>query len=209
MSMLLPEYHFIDGENLVMRYQAMLAEGRTPLPGTPHRKDVYVFPRSPEKTSVGDIRRISYYTSAAGDDDRIQEIAAELHALQYRCTDSTTTKEGHLHPRVFKKAKQTQKTRSVDINITIDALRHATNGTARHISIYSGDADFIPLIEELMHLGVDVHVKAFSSGLSPRMKTVADEFFLLDSFFFCIPSAPKDASAATGPGGAAPNPASP
>jgi uncharacterized LabA/DUF88 family protein len=183
--MLRPEFHLIDGENLVHRYQSMIADGRDPLPGVVHAKDVFVWHPSLIHELPGDIRRVSYYTSVVGDDDRVHEIAELIHGLTYSCVIPGVQKRGaKVCPQVFKKQKQTNKSRAVDINITIDAMRHASNGSAGHVSIYSGDSDFLPLIKELMRLGMEVHVKALSAGLGSAMRIASDQFFSLDHCFF-------------------------
>jgi uncharacterized LabA/DUF88 family protein len=181
--MLLPEFHFVDGENLVLRYQAMLESGRTARPGVIHERDAFVW--HPDFVGpVGDIRRINYYTSIPGDDQRVIDVAKRIRAIPYSCSVGQASKEGTVVPHVFKKAAKSRKSRAVDVNIVIDSLRHAGNGSAGHVVLYSGDADFIPLIEELMHIGVQVHVKAFSSGLSPLLSVVPDEFYSLDERLF-------------------------
>jgi uncharacterized LabA/DUF88 family protein len=50
--------------------------------------------------------------------------------------------------------------------------------------LLAGDGDYIPLIEEVMRQGKQVHLGAFSDGLSPRLPHIADEFVDLDKYFF-------------------------
>jgi uncharacterized LabA/DUF88 family protein len=178
-----PEVYLIDGENIVMRYQAMLAEGREPLPGIVHVPDVFVW--SPDLIHEwADVRRVVYYTSAVGDADRIHALTKQIRSLQYRSRDATTIRDGNVVASVFHKPKQSNKSRAVDINITIDALRYAHNGTAGTVSIISGDSDFVPLVSELMRAGVTVLVHAFSSGLGRGIDTTSDGFKFLDEAFF-------------------------
>jgi uncharacterized LabA/DUF88 family protein len=76
------------------------------------------------------------------------------------------------------------KTKKVDITLTIDALRHAY---ARHIDIafiLSGDGDYLPVIRECMRTGVKVWIGAFSQGTDARLLTVSDKFIELDGAFF-------------------------
>ena len=91
---------------------------------------------------------------------------------------------GHLLPHVFKKPSKSQKTASVDINITIDVLRHCYHKDVEAVCILTGDGDYIPLIEEAMRTGTGLFVGAFSKGLNERLRVVPDEFFDLDQMFF-------------------------
>ena len=52
-------------------------------------------------------------------------------------------------PVVFKKPKQSQKTRNVDIQIVIDVMRCAHSDQFEQIYILSGDGDYLPLVREL------------------------------------------------------------
>ncbi|RYZ01810.1 MAG: NYN domain-containing protein [Myxococcales bacterium] len=176
--MLRPEVYLIDGENIVM-----LAEGREPVPGLIHVPDVFVW--SPHLIHEwADVRRVIYYTSAVGDADRRHDLTRQIRAIDYRSRDATTVRDGHVVASVFQKPKQSHKSRAVDINITIDALRYAHNGTAGTVTIVSGDSDFVPLVSELMRAGVTVLVHAFSSGLGRGVDTTADGFKFLDHAFF-------------------------
>lgn len=58
---------FADGENLVMRYQAMLAQGHRPKKGIKHIPDVFVWHPGITTWSVMDLQRVTYYSSATGD----------------------------------------------------------------------------------------------------------------------------------------------
>lgn len=90
----------------------------------------------------------------------------------------------NLSPRVFKKPKKNVSGKGVDIQMTVDILTHTFQNNIDVIYLLSGDGDYIPLINEVMRAGKQVYVAAFSSGLSPKLKTVADEFTLLDDIYF-------------------------
>jgi len=162
----------------------MLKEGRTPLPTVIHEPDVFVWSSAVIGSEIGDIRRVAYYTSVVGDDEKVLATIRRLRQQQYQCADGRLARTSNLVPIVYKKAKKEQKSRAVDINITVDALRAVTNGSAGMVRIFSGDADFVPVVEELMRLGATVAISALSSGLSPKLETCADSFALLDAKFF-------------------------
>jgi uncharacterized LabA/DUF88 family protein len=49
--------------------------------------------------------------------------------------------------------------------------------------LVAGDGDYVPLVRAVKGEGARVHVWAFSSGLSPKLKMEADHFVALDQFF--------------------------
>lgn len=180
---------FIDGENLVARYQAMIAEGKTPCDSVIHIKDVLVW--HPEITTqmICDITRMSYYQTIVGDDLRLDKMRDEISNTEYEfipvsSSEITTESRGSLFPKIYKKQSKKAKTKSVDINMTVDILRHAVQQKFDVVFILSGDGDYLPLIEEVSRQGKQVWVGAFSSGLNSALKYSADEFFDLDEIFF-------------------------
>src|SRR5262249_43671222 len=108
----------------------------------------------------------------------------QIKTFTYTCRDAHIQRTNTVVARVFKRPSNSYKVRSVDIQIVIDALTLVGNKSASLVCLYSGDSDFIPLIEELMRLGAYVEVRALSSGLGRRMNTVPDGFTLLDSRLF-------------------------
>lgn len=184
---------FIDGENLVMRYQDMVKNGYKKKPNTEYIEDIYVWHDELIPRKEIDLRRVTYYTSAVGSDDHINELREEIHNIKYRFRGlpyifhgATKYQEqwGSVVPKVFKKPSKGRKSRKVDINIAIDMLNHATLGQVDRMLLVSGDGDFIPLIQEVMRHGIQVHISALSNGLNPKLKIVADMFTLLDDSMF-------------------------
>ena len=174
-----------DGENLFCRYQEMAEEGRIKKDKVIYHKDGLVW--HPDITQVCslDLLRASYYTTLVGSEDKLDEfrkqLAREIYAFKY---SGGAWGSGTLCPRVFKKEKKKSKTKSVDINITIDALRHTYNNSVDIIFLLTGDGDYIPLIKEIMRQGKLVILGAFSSGLNPDLSHIVDDFFSLDDMFF-------------------------
>jgi len=74
---------FIDGENLVCRYQAMLEKDFRPLNGIKHEKDVYVWHTDVIKNESRDIVRVTYYTSAVGDENKILSLSEQIKQIKY------------------------------------------------------------------------------------------------------------------------------
>lgn len=183
---------FADGENLVFRFQEMLAAGRRALPDVVHSHDCYVWsPRivwdrdHPEYQLVS---RIHYYTSVIGDGSRVAEVRDRLSEIAYICfpdaTSSGVMHRAQLVPVVFKKPSQSRKTRNVDIQIVIDVMRCAHSDQFEQIYILSGDGDYLPLVKEVAHLGKQVRPSAFSSGLHSELRSNVDRFTSLDDVYF-------------------------
>ncbi len=175
---------FVDGENLVMRYQAMVESGRTPLSDVIHIPDTFVWSPAILSDHWADISRVTYYTSMVGDDGALAEAQRIITSCRYTFVDGKLQGTGRLVPRIFKKVKQSKKSPAVDINIVIDAMRCVANNDVNSLSIMSGDSDFIPLIEEVMRQGRHCEVFSLSSGLHDRLEYLADDFQLLDNRLF-------------------------
>jgi hypothetical protein len=75
---------FVDGENLVNRYQSMLQDGRESEDGVQHLPDTYVWVSllSPIDPSWHYVIRATYYTYAVGDDDAILKRSEEIASLR-------------------------------------------------------------------------------------------------------------------------------
>jgi uncharacterized LabA/DUF88 family protein len=132
------------------------------------------------------IIRISYYQVVVGDDDYVTQTKEYISNIRYNYetdVEEDTSWSGCLVPRVFKKGKGA-KTKSVDINLTVDVLRQAANGNVDVLLLLSGDGDYLPLVEEASRSGKQVWVAAFSSGFNVNLKYAADEYFCLDDYFF-------------------------
>jgi uncharacterized protein (TIGR00288 family) len=172
-----------DGENLVTRYQSMLASGATSAERTKHIKDVFVWHPDFTKCVPMEVIRVSFYTTQVGDDPKLEETRQMIASNRYECYNiyrNVYGNQGNICPHVFKKEKTSQKTKSVDINIAIDALRHTYNNSMDILFLLSGDGDYIPLIQEVMRQGKRVFVGAFSDGLNSDLKFIPDLFFNLD-----------------------------
>jgi uncharacterized LabA/DUF88 family protein len=190
---------FVDGENITFRFQEMEKAGRTRRPRVTHRQDVYLWNEEFGDDNLGphintDIFRVKYYTSVVGDDALLKRVRVELSKQSYwahgdfygRC---------QVHPEVYKKPKQRDKSRQVDINITVDMMRHAYNNDVDVLYLFSGDGDFLHLIEDVMRRGKKVCVGAFSDGLNPAIPYSVDRFFSLDDLFFLPIPSPATADA--------------
>ena len=171
---------FIDGENIVQRFQSMVAEGKNPKNDVTHQEDEILWHPQISKVTGCHIKRVGYYTTKSGENNAILELSNQISDIRF----DHPVGFGTLNPHVFHKARRGQKTKSVDINIVTDLLRHTYNQSVEHIFLLSGDGDYIPTISECMRQGIHVSVGAFSSGLNPNLQSTVDEFFDLDGMFF-------------------------
>ena len=175
----------VDGENLVFRYQEMLAAGRKRKPNIIHIPNVLVWHGDITSHQSFGYSRVCYYTSVVGDEVAVARTKAAIAKIIYVCNPKRDLRfTGQLVPQVFKKRSKSKKTRNVDIQIIIDVMRYAHAAAHDLIVVASGDGDYLPLLAEVMHSGKQLYVAAFSSGLNSAIPYSADEFIDLDRFFF-------------------------
>jgi uncharacterized LabA/DUF88 family protein len=163
---------FIDGENLTITCQKLIeASGRRLKESALHKRNCFVWPAffpysSPDVRPIyiqGFPIRTYYYTSCVGSEEVLEDVRLKLWTIGFE-------------PRVFKKAKQSQKTKAVDIALCTDMLSHAFRGNFEGAQLFAGDGDYVPLVEELKRLGKRVQVCFFGEGVSPALKLAADAF---------------------------------
>lgn len=179
---------FIDGENLVSRYQAMLDEGwSTRKEGVTHERDTFVWEPGSVSAGLHVVLRATYYTYVQGSAEGMDRIAATIKDLSFRNYNQPGLHFGqmpsNLTPCVFNKPKN-RKAKGVDIQLTVDILTHAYQDNCDTIYLMSGDGDYVPVLTEVQRLGKQVFVSAFSSGLSPKLRQMADWFQCLDPYYF-------------------------
>jgi hypothetical protein len=108
---------FIDGENLVLRYQAMLAAGKSSSPRVRHIPDTFIW--HPELTNARymmDILRVYFYSSVVGDDTKLAATKATISETKFSFQyEEDCTGSAQIVPVIFKKQAKTHKSRQVDI----------------------------------------------------------------------------------------------
>ena len=108
--------------------------------------------------------RSMYYTSVVGDTEKMEEIRTKLWELKFQ-------------PETFKKRKQREKAKGVDIALTKDLMFNAFRGNYDVAVLITGDGDFVPVIEEVRRLGKVVYLAFFETiGLSKSLKLACDSF---------------------------------
>ena len=180
---------FIDGENLVARYQAMLSDGRTPTHEVRHRQDIYAWSPAVIWTGLNVVSRATYYTYAIGSEEIVLEVADEIRSLvftQYNpIGQNLSSRLGDtLYPKVLRKLKRARNPKGVDIQLTVDVLSNTYQNNLDIVFLVGGDGDYAPLIAECQRQGKQVFIAALSSGLNPGLRVVADRFIDLDTYFF-------------------------
>ncbi len=184
---------FVDGENLVRRFEAMLKEGRLSGNDVRHRTGVYVWLPATVRVGLHVVSRATYYTYAEGSDEKLRELREEIKQLtfrQYNVPNETSIVKlpRNLSPVVFKKRKNGRSGKGVYIQMTLDILSNAYRDNLDTVYIVSGDGDFKPIIDECKRFGKHVYVAALSSGLNPDLKHWADNFYDLDVMYFQKPA---------------------
>lgn len=174
---------FIDGENLVFRYQEMLQAGWQAKSDIVHDPDVLVWQPYFSMPGTFEAVRATYYTSVVGDENRVREIERKLKATRFGNFQFAPT-QSFLYPCVFKRPANSRKTSVVDIQLAVESLSHAYQGNADTILILSGDGDFAALVREIAARGRRVFVGSFSAGRSEELERYADRLIDLDQLFF-------------------------
>lgn len=177
---------FIDGENLVARYQAMLKDGWVPRTDMVHKRDSLVWGNGLAHltlTGFHEVLRANYYTSTTGDDVALASLAEQIKTLEIS-RHRLASLPCNLTPQVFRRDKGTSRSKGVDIKLTVDVLTQVHHDTLDSVYILTGDGDYLPLMDEVIRHGKQLYVSAFSSGLNPRAQQRADQFYLLDYHVF-------------------------
>lgn len=179
---------FVDGENLVMRYQAMLKAGSKPKNSNLHENDTFAWSPEISTWSMFDFVRINYYASTTGDSPTVDSLRDKIckteYSYSYTHEDGVPEGTANLVPHVFHKPAKNTKARNVDLQISIDVLRAAHTPSLDILYLLSGDGDYIPLIQEAARHGKSIWLAAFSSGLNSKLRHHVDVFQCLDDLFF-------------------------
>ena len=206
---------FVDGENLTFRYQEMIRDGKMPAPDNVHIPDCFIWNQKVLDDNLWNLKRISYYTSVTGSDDKVRQVREQIAAVKFSCRTGTvsgplstgfTTRTGQIVPFVKKKSARTRKESICDIAITVDVMRACYRDHAKIIWLFSGDGDFMTLLNEVVHNGKSAYVSALSSRLNPDVRFAVDEFTLLDKYFFVPEVSSPKAEAVAEPAQAVPWP---
>jgi uncharacterized LabA/DUF88 family protein len=175
---------FIDGENLAIRYKE-LTSTKTPHKENSHLEDVYIWQTGFTEiiAQSHEIIRTTYYTSAVGDENRLAAIRDDLSKMTYSKHVSSML-PNYLQSMVFKRDKETKRSKGVDIALTVEALMQSYNKNVDSILLMTGDGDFLPLINEIKRMGIFVYLESFSLGLNQDLKRSADYYCCLDGMAF-------------------------
>jgi hypothetical protein len=174
---------FIDGENLVCRFQDMIASGRQPWPQVVYHKDVYVWNPGLHLRSHWRIVRAYYYTSVTGSDEDISTLRLKIRQVSFANT-AFNSPFAWLHPVVFKKSRNSRKVKVVDVQLVTDMLSQVYQDNVDVVLLFTGDGDFAAAVREVMARGKQIVVAGFSKGMNKTLMNAADRNMLLDDFYF-------------------------
>jgi len=180
----------------------MLDTGKIPRQDNVYIPDCFIWNQRILDQDIWDLKRISYYTSVVGDDERVKNVRREIAEVTYETDADHTGNEklfgsGQIVPFVRKKSSRSRKESVCDIAIAVDVMRACYRDHAENIWIFSGDGDFVNLVEEAVHSGKRVYLSALSSGLAEELRYVVDEFISLDDALFLTDDELAAAEAAT------------
>lgn len=161
-----PNYAFVDADNMARGFVQLLKRKNI------SQSDYCCFSLA-ELLQNGRHDRVLVYSSA-GMDDTVAPWIDDIQML-----DGFVLRTG----RLTKKGKIV-KQQGVDVKLAIDAIQHAYRGNMKSCTIYSGDGDFIPLVDALVESGIFVNVGSFSNpskgDVAPVLKAKADVYTHLD-----------------------------
>jgi hypothetical protein len=162
---------FVDGENLTIRAEKYAEKNRRVIPAAPpgYLTGVYFWPPGmfgdplsaeffPNLQLMG--RRSYYYTSAKGDDNKLDSIRHALRELGFK-------------PTVFKRT-ESRKAKGVDIALATDMLSDAHRDNFEVAILASGDGDFLPVVEEIQRIGKAVYLLSVGDKVSPSLVLASD-----------------------------------
>ena len=104
---------FADGENLVLRYQSMVAKRWSPREDEVcHIKDVLVWhPSFSQLVRMDEVIRATYYTYVVGSEERVKDVRNTIRSLEFSGHRNSPLPR-NLTPMVFKKNKRSAKARN-------------------------------------------------------------------------------------------------
>ncbi len=178
---------FVDGENFTFRAQKIAhVEGIALTEGDNYKRDCFVWVPQFQGTSnftrhlmpnIAPLEtfalRSYYYTSLQGDTDAI---TAAREVVRRR----------GFEPKIFKRNSSQRQSKGVDIALATDMLAHAFQAHYEVAVLVAGDADYLPLVEQVKRLGRSLHVWFFvgpESGLADELRLAADLFFDIGTQF--------------------------
>jgi len=175
---------FVDGENFTIRGQEFAKRSGIRLTEKPavYLENVFLWPTRDHLIEDlgrhagpglvgGPPIRSYYYTSVVGDEPKLLGVRHALRELSF-------------DPQVFKKDARHDTSKGVDVTLTKDMLSHAFFGNYSQAVLVAGDADYVPLVQEVKRMGKNVFVAFFrETGLGEELRLAADNFFPLDRWF--------------------------
>ncbi|MDA8746768.1 NYN domain-containing protein [Litoreibacter sp.] len=162
-----PCFAFLDAENIFRGFRDLLTKRGV------RDEDFGLF--SIKRLIVEQLHDRTYVYSALQEEDTPSGWLGELEQ-----TGRFVLRTG----RLTKKKGATKKQEGVDVKLSLDAIKHALGKTMSSCWIYSGDGDFIPLIEALVETGVTVSVVGFGNPdlgeVTPKLRASADHYMRID-----------------------------
>jgi uncharacterized LabA/DUF88 family protein len=162
----------------------MVKDGYIPLNDVVHLQDSFVWAPTLTTWSAMDIIRATYYTSVVGDDEMVKRVTRTIGSTRFTCSASGYQGTAQIIPKIHKKPSKSNKTKVVDVDITIDVMRAALSTDVDGIFLVSGDGDYAQLVREVTRTSKQIYVGALSSGLSESLRVGVEAFVDLDSMFF-------------------------
>ena len=135
---------------------------------------------SKELTGNRQIIRVYYYTAPPilqqnPTDDQKNEYSKTLHFIE------SLKLLPYFKVKIGSRSQFTYKEKGVDVYLATDMLSLAYKNGYDVAVLVSGDADYVPVVEEVQGMGKIVEVACFSSSKSVHLRQVCDKFINLDN----------------------------
>ncbi len=164
-------YVFIDGgylRSLSRERKIALVNPRKLASSLAESVPVQTWAHNPATRTNALLGRVTYYDALPGDGvPPNQDLLDYWKAIE-------VLEDVHLGFGAVKGLKRQARQKGVDVLIAVDMLVGAFSGLFDIAVIVTGDADFVPVVEEVKRRGVMVAIAASASSLSDDLRRVAD-----------------------------------
>ena len=164
-------YAFIDGgylRSLSRERKIALVNPRKLASSLAESGPVQTWAYNPNTRTNALLGRVTYYDALPGDG-----VQPNQNLLDY-WKAIEVLEDVHLGFGAVKGLKRQARQKGVDVLIAVDMLVGAFSGLFDIAVIVTGDADFVPVVEEVKRRGVMVAIAASASSLSDDLRRVAD-----------------------------------
>jgi hypothetical protein len=172
-------YAFIDAQNFLLSQDAAAAAWT----GSPVEPDIRML------GPIRGVNKLFYYDCL--DENQTQQ---ERHNHEARLERVQSLDGAHVRTGWLTGRGRNRRQKGVDVQIAVDMMHHAARGNMSRAVLVSGDADFAPLVDALVEMGIHVTVAADRTSTAAELRRSADAYSPLsfDDYFQTWPTAVRN-----------------